>query len=174
MAGSRREAGFSLIEMMVVVSILGILAAISIPTFRGMMPRIRLNNNMMLLSNQIAVARVRAISKSSDFRIEFNPAADNYLTSRFSGAWQSLGTETMAGTDLVSAAILDPPNPSIALNPANTLSFGGNGQVTNVPIGKQAAVELRTPNGAIRKRIKVEATGRMSVERWAGSAWVEE
>ena len=156
--------------MMIVVAVIGIMAAIGIPSFRGLMPRIKLSNSAMILSNEIALARVRAISKSYDFRIEFDPGAESYTISKFNGTWQSLGATTISPTDLTSAVIL----PATALIPANTLYFAGNGQVTNVPLGQKAAIELRTADGDDRKRIIVEPTGRMSVERWGNGGWVED
>ena len=37
---------------------------------------------------------------------------------------------------------------------------------------RKAAIELRTGDGDVRKRIIVEPTGRMSVERWwAAAGW---
>ena len=161
----REQAGFTLVELMIAVAIIGIMAAIGIPSFIGIMPRIRLNNNAMVLSNSIALARVRAISKSTDFRIEFDLANDSYTPSKFqAGAWQSLGVTSLAGTDLVSAA---------GFNVAQTLIAMGNGQV-NVPLNSQAVIELRTPDGSHRKQIVVEPTGRMSVRRWSGGSWVQE
>ena len=65
---------------MIVVAIISLMAAIGIPSFRGLMPRIKLRNNAMVMSNEVALARVRAISKSYDFRIVFNPAPANSYT----------------------------------------------------------------------------------------------
>jgi prepilin-type N-terminal cleavage/methylation domain-containing protein len=159
------QAGFSLTELMIAVAIIGIMAAIGIPSFKGIMPRIRLNTNVMVLSNEIALARVRAISKSTDLRIVFDTVDESYTISKFqAGAWQSLGVSNLSGSDLTSAS---------GFNVAQTLIAMGNGQV-NVPLNSQAVIEVRTPDGANRKQIVVEPTGRMFVQKWDGSAWVQE
>jgi prepilin-type N-terminal cleavage/methylation domain-containing protein len=161
----RSQAGYTLTELMIALAIIGIMAAIGIPSFIGVMPRIRLNSNVMVLSNEIALARVRAISKSTDFRIVFDPADDSYTPAKFQGgAWVSLGATRMNKSDLVSAAGFDL---------AQTMIARGNGQV-NVPLNAQAAIEVRTPDGVNRKQIVVEPTGRMFVQKWNGSAWVQE
>jgi type II secretory pathway pseudopilin PulG len=154
-----------MVEVMVVVAIIGIMAAIGIPSFIAIVPRIRLNNSVMILSNEIALARVRAISKSNDYRIVFNTADESYNISKFAaGAWQSLGITNLKGTDLFSAA---------GFNLANTLIVSGNGQV-NVPLNAQAVLELRTPDGMQRKQIVIEPSGRVFVTKWTGSSWVRE
>ena len=165
MTRSRAQAGYTLTELMIVVSIIGIMAAISIPSFIKIMPRFKLNNNVMILSNEIALARVRAISKSTDFRVVFDLADDSYTAYRFTaGAWQSLGATKMSGSDLFSAA---------GFNVAQTLIASANGQV-NVPLNSQAVIEVRTPDGVNRKQIVVEPTGRLFVQRWSGGSWVQE
>ena len=173
MTGSRSQAGYTLVELLVVIAILGIMAAIGVPSFRGLLPRIRLNNDAMILANEIALARVRAISKSADVRIVFDDANDRYAFGKLLGnAWVDLGWTQLTGTDLQSvsgfttAAIL----PAV---PAGTLVMSGRG-AANVPLGAQAAIELRTRDGDFRKQILVEPTGRMIVRRWSGGAWSQE
>jgi prepilin-type N-terminal cleavage/methylation domain-containing protein len=124
MSRSRGQAGYSLVEVMVVVAIIAVMASIGIPSFIAIMPRIRLNSNVMVLSNEIALARVRAISKSADYRIVFDTADDSCNIAKFqAGDWRSLGITKLKGSDLVSAA---------GFNLAQTLIVTGNGQV-NVP-----------------------------------------
>ena len=174
MTRSRAQAGFTLVEVMIVLAIIGIMAAIGIPSFKDLVPRIRLNNNTMVLANEIAAARVRAISKSTDFRITFNPdPANTYAIEKYdetapgSGvwAWQSMGETKMPGTVLVGAS---------GFTTAQMVAYA-SGQV-NVPLGGPAAIiELRTERAMdIRKRIRVEPTGRTYVERWRGGAWTQE
>jgi Tfp pilus assembly protein FimT len=136
------------------------------PSFIKIVPRVRLNNNVMLLSNEIALARVRAISKSTDYRMIFNtaPGGESYTTWKYqAGGWQSLGETKLTGSDLFSVA---------GFTVAQTLTASPNGQI-NVPLNSQAVIELRTPDGVIRKRIVVEPTGRVFVQKWNGSEWVE-
>ena len=188
MTGSKAQAGFTLVELLIIVAIIGIMAALGIPAFKGLMPRIKLNNNAMVLSNAIALARVRAISKSSDFRIAFHPSATadasgSYTISKFNGSWPgvSLGATVMSGTFLGLENPAPPPAffgaailPSTPLVPADTLDFSGNGQVANIPLGRLAAIEMRTPDGSARRRVVVEPTGRVTTQRWDSGAWVEE
>jgi len=165
MTRTKRQAGYTLVEVMIVVAIIGIMATIGIPSFIAVMPRIRLNSNVMVLSNEIALARVRAISKSTDFRIVFDPGGESYTLSKFAGgAWQSLGITRLTGSDLFSAG---------GFSLAQTLIVSGNGQA-NVPLNSQAVLELRTPDGMNRRQVVIEPSGRVFVSRWSGGAWVRE
>lgn len=161
------DSGITLVEISVVLAVIGILAAVGVPSIMKIMPRVRLNNNAMILSNEIALARMRAIAKSTDFRIVFDTANGRYTTSKYlSGAWQSMGATVMTGTEIASVAGFDV---------ADTLIARSTGQV-NVPLNTQAVIELHTPEGDFQKRILVEPTGRISVQRRASSsgAWVED
>ena len=48
MNAPRGQAGMTLVELMVVLSIVGILGMLAIPSFKNFLPRVRLNSNMML------------------------------------------------------------------------------------------------------------------------------
>jgi type II secretion system protein H len=173
MTGSRSQAGYTLVELLVVIAILGIMAAIGVPSFRGLLPRIRLNNDAMILANEIALARVRAISKSADVRIVFDDVNDRYAFGKLQGnAWVDLGWTNLKGSDLQPVSGFNTSSILPAV-PAETLVVSGRG-AANVPLGAQASIELRTPSGDHRRQILVETTGRTIVRRWGGGAWSQE
>ncbi len=69
--------GFSLTEMMVVLTILGILAAITIPYFETSAVD-QLQNGATILVADIDYARNLAIANGSDYRLTFQPADNRY------------------------------------------------------------------------------------------------
>lgn len=80
---SAAQGGFSLIEMMVVVLIMGIIAGLAITGYRGQLPTSRLRLVTTELHSTFNVARMMAMSQNAT------------ITVKLSGA-----TETVTGTDV--------------------------------------------------------------------------
>jgi prepilin-type N-terminal cleavage/methylation domain-containing protein len=75
----RRDAGFSLIDMLVVVTLIGIISAIAIPTLINSINGMRLGQAAREVERELQLAKQRAVAKSRPIRIRFNcPAAGQY------------------------------------------------------------------------------------------------
>ena len=74
---TRPDTGFSLVEMVVIVLILGIIAAFSIPTLRGYTESQRLRGASQNLAGQIRLARQKAISTGVEQHFVFELDALN-------------------------------------------------------------------------------------------------
>lgn len=66
---SASSGGFSLIEVMMVVGIIGVLAVISVPMTGNALKYIRISGDARDLSNSISVAKMRAASKFTKSRL---------------------------------------------------------------------------------------------------------
>src|SRR5690606_2069197 len=80
----RKKSGFTLIELMIVVAIIGILAAIAIPAFIGY------------------VRRSKTSEAASNLKNLFTAAAGYYNQEN----WDMRGVETMGGTILAASACI--------------------------------------------------------------------
>jgi prepilin-type N-terminal cleavage/methylation domain-containing protein len=77
---TRQTAGYTLAEMMIVVSIIGILTAVALPAFSGYLRRTRLDGTRNQLISDIYYARSLAIAQRKTFLIRFQNAAPPGVT----------------------------------------------------------------------------------------------
>jgi prepilin-type N-terminal cleavage/methylation domain-containing protein len=75
----RHDAGFSLIDMLVVVTLIGIISAIAIPTLINSINAMRLGQSAREIEREMQAAKQRAVAKSRPIRIRFNcPVVGQY------------------------------------------------------------------------------------------------
>jgi len=65
-------SGFTMLEMMIIVVIIGIASAIAVPTLWGAMPRLRARGEARAVLNKIREARSRAISDGIQVGIHYD------------------------------------------------------------------------------------------------------
>ncbi len=95
-----REKGFTLIELMVTVSVLGILAAIAVPAFSQWLPRYRLKNAARDIYSNMQLAKLGAIKQNSDWAIHLDETSNTYRVCSSDGGdgdWTD-GDETVEKT----------------------------------------------------------------------------
>lgn len=74
----KRVSGFTVVELMVVIGIIGIVSAIAVPGFVSWVPGYRLKSAAMDLYSNIQLARMYAIKDNRPYSVEFNTAANSY------------------------------------------------------------------------------------------------
>ncbi|CAK8712433.1 hypothetical protein KKHLCK_01450 [Candidatus Electrothrix laxa] len=70
--------GFSLVELMLVIALLGVVSAISIPAFLRSLPEYRLRNAARNLYTDLQKARLLAVKENRKVTVRFNEAGEYY------------------------------------------------------------------------------------------------
>ena len=72
------EAGFGMAELLIVVGILFVLMSVAVPYVNGFVQNYRTAYDARAIAGQLALARMRAASDSSEARLNFNLTANTY------------------------------------------------------------------------------------------------
>ena len=130
-----KQSGFTLIEMMIIIAILGIFAGIAVPNFLSYMPKHRLNGAARQVMGDLMAARMQAVSQNTTVTV----------------AWVSdrkykISTEekTINYSDITMGGFTD-------------ISFSPRGTATNRTI-------TLTNSTGLGKKVTVAITGRVKIE----------
>src|SRR5262245_22808731 len=167
---TRRHRGFNLLELMVAITVLGVLLGLGVPSFNQMMR----NNRLAEQSNSLVVALNYARSEAlkRGFRVSACPA---------NGAVCSGGTDWNTGIlvftdDNGTTGDLDGGDVLLQSWPASTSGFVAGGgaspaSVTFLPSGARAAAQIDVYKsgctGQNLRRINVANTGRIALTKVA-------
>lgn len=123
---SRHSAGFTLVELMVVITIVAILAAVAAPSYRDMIDRYRLRSAADDVISVISNARAGSVKLHREVNVSFVTGA----------AWcagANAAAAPAAGSQAAAAA-------ACACGTAGACSVGGENLV--VPVGKHPGVQM--------------------------------
>jgi prepilin-type N-terminal cleavage/methylation domain-containing protein len=95
----KKKDGFSLIEMMIVIAVLGIVLAIAAPNFTEYRNRTNLKESARDISSDLLLYKQRSVSENVRYRITFNYAGNSYTVEKQTGmglaTWDTVVTKTI-------------------------------------------------------------------------------
>lgn len=105
------DSGFTLIDMLVVITLIGILSAISVPTMLNAVNGMRLGQAAHEVEREIQMAKQKAVGKGRAIRIRFNcPTAGEYRITELIGLTAAPAAADTAANRCTSAAYPFPPD----------------------------------------------------------------
>jgi len=71
----RKKSGYTMMEMMVILVIVGVISAMAVPGFLLMMPRLKLRADARANLNYLRIARSKAVAENRQFGVYFDSGA---------------------------------------------------------------------------------------------------
>jgi prepilin-type N-terminal cleavage/methylation domain-containing protein len=110
----RNQRGFTFGELMVVIAIIAITAAIAIPNYISWLPKRRLQSAVSDMQAAMQLARLTAVKENKVATLSFDTADESYRIS-VAGRTAKSG-EMPAGIDLVSVFLKGTSTPAVSAN----------------------------------------------------------
>jgi prepilin-type N-terminal cleavage/methylation domain-containing protein len=145
----RKDSGFTLIELMVVIGIIAILSAIAIPSYFQWLPRHRVGTAARAVMSAMEFARSNAIKTNADVTVNFIFGSDSLTVTNSGG---TLRTRQMPGDVDLKDHEFDPLG--------NSVTFNGHGFSSETG---QVTVE-NTKNDTLRRNINLTLGGNASIQ----------
>ncbi|MEZ5332947.1 MAG: type II secretion system protein [Thermoanaerobaculia bacterium] len=176
-----RASGFTLLELLIILGVVGILAAVVVPAFIEMMWRQKVENAARITTVQMRAARFRAIQSGQEHGVWADFANERVVL--FQGTSAAAGTEINAYPLPLGIHFQGPGDASA--NGANAVVFtpvtnedATGGWVVFNPDGSaddEGGIRVSMPERGLfyETRIEPMATGRVAVRKWNGTAFVE-
>jgi prepilin-type N-terminal cleavage/methylation domain-containing protein len=157
--------GFSLVELMVVVAILGLVAAAVAPSLIRMARRNRLRSAAAEIQSTLLAARMRAVKRNQPASVYVVPAAGSVSTHELDTIEADAPSPTPTPSPVHRMLLAGDVVRFVWLPPGQKVTFDGNGRCIWPPASEPTPIVVEGAGSAAPNQItiKTSLTGRVEV-----------
>lgn len=161
-----RESGYSLIEMLVVVAIIGILSLVVVPNFMQYTRSSKLRSSMRQFTSDVRNARQRAVANNSMTKVTFQTdvAGGSYTL------WESKDNKAFNATDKTWTVYAGPKSIQKPTSLTNT-TFDKIGNDTLPGIVFKSSGQAELPAGKNPATVDIKTTDKIPVPKYTISVY---
>jgi type IV fimbrial biogenesis protein FimT len=149
----KRNGGFTLVEMMIVVVVSAIIATVAIPAFMSLLPGMRLNGAARQVMGDLMAARMSAVKENNRFRVHYLSNYQYQIIDDDDNNGSAGGGEWTQIIDIRD----NYPDGVRFYHSTNNVIFYPRGNAS------PATLYLETSDGSIKRAVKVNFTGRTQI-----------
>ena len=159
----RSDRGFSLIELLVALGFLGIVSAIALPVFISSSARNAVWTASELVGGQLRVARLKAISHNTRFRVRFDcPSTGNFrVLAVTEDPIVDDAADRCSQTVQYDSGVFTVPD-GVSFGTVGTLEVNGRGIYSGAPIPRTITIS----NSDSSRALTVTFTGQITFETY--------
>ena len=148
-----KQSGFTLIELIVIIAIVAVFAAIAVPNFLSYMPKHRLNGAARQVMGDLMAARMKAVSQNCDVAVTFASGNPEYEI------WTDSDNDDIEDSGEVITKNIQSNYHDVTIDTDRNIKFSTRGTANSYGI-----IALALPHSAGSKNVKVHLTGRVKIE----------
>ncbi len=141
-----RERGFTTTELLLIVVIIGLLAALATPIFVPWLSSVKVHSAARDIVSDLQLARMKAISQNTNFRITFNPTNKTYqIEKEVSGVWQNVGAAKALPAGITLSITGNPAvfqSTGTATNSTTIILQNSQGKTKQVTVSVAGAIKM--------------------------------